>query len=103
MNERAVPWEPARAVRPMRWRYAFDVVGKSKFMTKEMFWKSIPRATPNSPSWRFRFLDAGAAFVGSNVAAGSCGFEDPCVGVSSSSSEAACVNLFASSVARIIS
>lgn len=35
------------------------MVGKSKFITKETFLKSIPRETPYSRSWCLRFLDTG--------------------------------------------
>ena len=73
MNDIAIPECPARAVRPTRWTYEREVVGRSKLRTHETETKSMPRDTPYSLSdlWacllflrvgggeaeRFRFCD----------------------------------------------
>lgn len=61
-NDMAIPECPARAVRPTRWVYEREVVGRSKFKTHETETKSMPRDTPYSLSdlWtRLCFLRAG--------------------------------------------
>jgi len=65
-NDNDIPVRPARAVRPTRWVYAREEVGKSKFRTQATSTKSTPRVTPYSLSpplgcFRLRdFCDSGA-------------------------------------------
>lgn len=66
-KEREIPFLWARAVRPTRWVYDFEVVGRSKFSTQARLLKSRPREMPYSLSLRFRvfffFLGLGADSV----------------------------------------
>lgn len=89
IKESDVPVAPARAVRPILWRYDFVVVGRSKLIMNETFLKSIPRETPYSESSCLRCFFATS--------------ESACVASSSSSSDDGSVPLFDSSVARMIS
>jgi hypothetical protein len=57
-NDSDIPVRPARAVRPTRWVYDLDVVGRSKLSTQATSTKSTPRVTPYSLSlFCLRFLD----------------------------------------------
>lgn len=81
MNDRAMPVFPALAVRPMRWVYDVEEVGRSKLSTQLTFLKSIPRETPYSLSFLrfFLFLGSGSVVLYSAVTSEGLffGSEDP--------------------------
>ena len=72
-----------------------DDLGRSKFITKETFWKSIPRETPYSGSVLLRFLE--------ELDLRSRGFAGASSSSSPSSSFSESFRVFASSVAKMIS
>ena len=78
-KEREIPFLWARAVRPIRWVYDFEVVGRSKFSTQARLLKSRPREMPYSLSLRFL---AFFFFLGLGVGSGSaCSWEVVGLGV----------------------